>query len=198
VVIARARRWQVIDVRVAGSCCLLSLRETGGRWPPVERRLLLPFDTIEPAVSRSRPRVVRAAAWRSACRALLAEHALSGSLRSIANARIELLPHQLEPALAVIRGHASRLLLADEVGLGKTIQAGIVLAELKARRAADRALVVAPGGLRDQWVGELTDRFDLRPFGVDLRTLRRRVAELPIGVPTPGARSPSRSSQSIT
>ena len=53
-----------------------------------------------------------------------------------ATAAIDLLPHQLEPALAIVRGHGTRLLLADEVGLGKTIQAGLIVAELLARGAS--------------------------------------------------------------
>ena len=61
-------------------------------------------------------------------------------------ARIDLLPHQLEPAIALIRGHGCRLLLADDVGLGKTIQAGLAIAELRARGAADRVLIVTPAG----------------------------------------------------
>ena len=49
---------------------------------------------------------------------------------------MDLLPHQLEPALAVVRGRGSRMLIADEVGLGKTVQAALIVAELKARGAA--------------------------------------------------------------
>ena len=54
-------------------------------------------------------------------------------LRAPARAGLDLLPHQLEPAIEVVRHGASRLLLADAVGLGKTIQAGLVLAELRDR-----------------------------------------------------------------
>ena len=61
-------------------------------------------------------------------------------LWTAAAAAIDLLPYQLEPALAVLRG-ATRLLLADAVGLGKTIQAGLILSELRERGWVDRALV---------------------------------------------------------
>ena len=64
---------------------------------------------------------------------------------------IALLPHQLSPALAVVRGAATRLLLADAVGQGKTVEAGLILRELAARGAADRVLVLTPLTLRDQW-----------------------------------------------
>ena len=56
---------------------------------------------------------------------------------------VDLLPHQLEPALAILGG-ARRVLIADEVGLGKTIQAGFVLTELQRRQPAFRALVIVP------------------------------------------------------
>ena len=86
-------------------------------------------------------------------------------------ARIDLLPHQLEPALAVVSGLGSRLLLADEVGLGKTIQAALVVAELRARDAIDRVLVLTPAGLREQWAGR-TGRA-LRPSTRRSSTRRR-------------------------
>jgi superfamily II DNA or RNA helicase len=95
---------------------------------------------------------------------------------------MDLLPYQLEPALAVIRGLGSRVLIADEVGLGKTIQAGLIVSELLARGAADRVLVLAPAGLREQWAGELRDRFGIDATLVDMRQARRRASELPVGV----------------
>jgi SNF2 family DNA or RNA helicase len=93
-----------------------------------------------------------------------------------------MLPFQLEPALAVLRGLGTRLLLADEVGLGKTIQAGLIASELRARGAVDRILVLAPAGLREQWSHELNERFGLDTPSVDARSLRRLAAELPIGI----------------
>ena len=63
----------------------------------------------------------------------------------------------LEPALALIRGRAARILLADEVGLGKTIQAALMLAELQQRGWCERALVLSPAGLCQQWADELRD-----------------------------------------
>ena len=78
-----------------------------------------------------------------------------GSLCAAARADVDLLQHQLEPALAVVRHGARRLLLADAVGLGKTIEAGLVLIELRARSALDRVLLLAPPGLCNQWCAEL-------------------------------------------
>ena len=65
------------------------------------------------------------------------------------------LPHQLSPALAVMRGAGTRLLLADAVGQGKTIEAGFLLRELAARGAADWVLILTPLTVRDQWRLEL-------------------------------------------
>jgi len=74
---------------------------------------------------------------------------------------MDVLPHQLEPALAVMNG-ARRLLIADEVGLGKTIQAGLVIAELHRRWPALRALIIVPAALGEQWRQEIGERFGIR------------------------------------
>ncbi len=79
--------------------------------------------------------------------------------------------YQVEPALASAHG-ALRLLIADEVGLGKTVQAALILADLRARTDSSRALVLCPAGLCGQWQGELADRFGLRAAVVDLAALR--------------------------
>jgi len=61
------------------------------------------------------------------------------------------LPHQLYAVSRALSGERVRYLLADEVGLGKTIEAGLILRELKARGLVRRTLVVAPAGLVGQW-----------------------------------------------
>ncbi len=117
------------------------------------------------------PRALRAAgtapcvsrrAWMAACARPSSPSASLEAWRGGPRRRRPL-PHQLEPALAVVRHDARRLLLADAVGLGKTIEAGLVLAELRARSMLDRALVLAPPGLCDQWCAELTSRFGSMP-----------------------------------
>jgi superfamily II DNA or RNA helicase len=116
------------------------------------------------------------------CRALLAADTPPGSLVSLRLARIDVLPYQLEPALAIVHGHGSRVLLADDVGLGKTIQAGLIVAELRALGAAERVLIVTPAGLRDQWAEELSGRLGLAAAVLDVRALQRASQELPLGV----------------
>lgn len=69
------------------------------------------------------------------------------------------LPHQLHALSRAVSGDEVRYLLADEVGLGKTIEAGLVFRELKLRGLAKRVLVVAPKGLVSQWVQEMRIHF---------------------------------------
>ena len=69
------------------------------------------------------------------------------------------LPHQLRALARVMAGDNIRFLLADEVGLGKTIEAGLILRELKLRGLVRRALVIAPRGLVTQWVSEMQIHF---------------------------------------
>ena len=75
------------------------------------------------------------------------------------DSRVEPLPHQIRVLDRVVTEQRRRLLLADEVGLGKTIEAGLVIRELKLRRKVKRILIVAPKGLLHQWAGELEMHF---------------------------------------
>lgn len=103
-------------------------------------------------------------------------------IASLHGAAIDILPFQLEPVMALVYGHGSRLLLADEVGLGKTIQAGLILAELRQRGGCEHALIVTPAGLRQQWSEELRRRFDIRAVIVDAAALAVAAGSLPFGV----------------
>jgi superfamily II DNA or RNA helicase len=99
-------------------------------------------------------------------------------LCAAAASRVDLLPYQVEPALAIIRMGVARVMIADAVGLGKTIQAALVLAEL-ARREAFRGLVIVPAGLREQWCAELARRFSLETKNADAEWLVRTGRQLP-------------------
>lgn len=97
----------------------------------------------------------------------------SGSIealsRSIAGARVDLNPHQVDAALFALRSPLSRgVVLADEVGLGKTIEAGLVIAQRWAERRR-RILLVVPATLRTQWQQELTSKFFLPTTVLDAR-----------------------------
>lgn len=70
--------------------------------------------------------------------------------------------YQLVPLLKALRMPRVALLLADDVGLGKTVQAGLILAELALRRRLRRVLVLCPASLRTQWRDEMLDKFALR------------------------------------
>lgn len=70
------------------------------------------------------------------------------------------LPHQIRALSRAVSDDRTRYLLADEVGLGKTIEAGLIMRELKLRGMVRRTLVVAPKGLVTQWVAEMRTHFD--------------------------------------
>ncbi|MCC6445002.1 MAG: DEAD/DEAH box helicase [Armatimonadetes bacterium] len=81
-------------------------------------------------------------------------------LISLEGNRIEEYPHQIEAALTALRRMRGRAILADEVGLGKTIEAGIVMKELLMRGLARKALILAPASLTLQWQEEMASKFD--------------------------------------
>jgi len=92
------------------------------------------------------------------------------------------LPHQIKALAKAVSGPRVRYLLADEVGLGKTIEAGLIMRELKLRGLARRTLVVAPKGLVTQWVAEMKFHFG-EDFKLilpeDLKALYRLYGENP-------------------
>ena len=86
------------------------------------------------------------------------------------------LPHQIHALSRAISGDRVRYLLADEVGLGKTIEAGLVMRELKLRGLVRRTLVVSPKGIATQWVAEMQTHFNEQfqlVLGDDIGTLQR-------------------------
>jgi superfamily II DNA or RNA helicase len=174
---ARRDRWRVVKTTLFDGCQLVTLAGASGVNQGGERRLLTPFDAIDRVPSSHTPRIIGGVRWRRTLRDLL-QRGLPGELRATTRAVIDLLPHQLQPALAVVHGLGCRMLLADDVGLGKTIEAAAIVAELRERSAADRVLILTPPGLREQWAQELLGRFGIRGDVVDFRAVRERVATL--------------------
>lgn len=81
---------------------------------------------------------------------------------AVETARIEALPHQITAVYGeMLPRQPLRFLLADDPGAGKTIMAGLLIKELLIRGDLERCLIVAPGGLVEQWQDELSDKFDL-------------------------------------
>lgn len=79
----------------------------------------------------------------------------------LSNSRTDLLPHQILLTRDIISKKNRRILVADEVGLGKTIEAGMVIKELVTRAEANRILIITPAGLTKNWQAELRDAFRL-------------------------------------
>jgi superfamily II DNA or RNA helicase len=87
----------------------------------------------------------------------------------LSNSRTNLLPHQILLTRDIVSAKRRRFLIADEVGLGKTIETGMILRELIARDEAERILIISPAGLIKNWRDELRDAFRLHCeiLGVD-------------------------------
>ena len=107
---------------------------------------------------------------------LTRQHAGSGVDRlsqSLFDASVDLNPHQINAALFALNNPLSQgIVLADEVGLGKTIEAGLVLCQHWAERKR-RILVICPASLRRQWAQELLDKFNLPSQILDAKTWRQ-------------------------
>src|SRR5882724_403542 len=93
----------------------------------------------------------------------------------LSDAQVDLNPHQIEAALFAFRNPFSRgAILADEVGLGKTIEAGLLLAQKWAERKR-RLLVIVPANLRKQWSQELADKFFLPSAILETRSFNEGI-----------------------
>ena len=126
----------------------------------------VPVATLSPALGRSElvVRNVAAGAERNR-RAWLAYQAhalpLIDSAATLTSARIDLLPHQVVLTHRIATASPRRFMIADEVGLGKTIETALVLRELASRGEMKRALMVVPAGLVNNWHRELNEVFNL-------------------------------------
>ena len=100
---------------------------------------------------------------------------LNDLIYSMEAANIYFYPHQFKPVIRFINSPAHRLILADEVGLGKTIEAGLIWLEMQARRGARRLLIVCPPTLQDKWAIELKNKFFIDAEKVDFKGLKNKV-----------------------
>lgn len=178
---ARGREWVALPSRQDG---ILALRPLSGSETdtilldpeleilPVEpARFDLPADA-SPTVQ------AKAALLADAMRLTLRRGA--GPFRSAAQLAFEPRTYQLVPLLMALRLQVPRLLIADDVGIGKTIEAGLILRELMDRGEVDAFSILCPPHLVEQWVGELKARFGIEAVGVTSGTASRLERGLPL------------------
>jgi ATP-dependent helicase HepA len=128
---------------------------------------LIPEDSLRPAQVTNPVTLLRSGTYGDAfsqnlkvAGARLAIAHKYDELSSLSNSRVDIKPHQVGVLHRVASSYPHRFLLADEVGLGKTIEAGLIIKELKARGFAKRVLVLAPSGIVSQWQFELKTKFN--------------------------------------
>lgn len=178
---ARGREWVVLQ---ASETDMLVLRPLGGSddeitgiYLPLEEVTSASFDLPDPAqVGDHRS----AGLLRSAIR--LGFRSSAGPFRSFARLGFEPHPYQLVPLLMGLKLDPVRLLIADDVGIGKTIEAGLIARELLDRGEIDRIAVLCPPPLAEQWQAELHSKFHIHAELVLPSTASRLEKDLPLGV----------------
>jgi superfamily II DNA or RNA helicase len=169
---ARGREWVVLAESAPD---LLVLRPLGGAddertavLPDIEPVSLATFPPPDPADAGN---ATRAGMLRTALR--IGFRATGGPFRCLAGIAVEPRPYQLVPLLMALRQDVVRLLVADDVGVGKTIEAGLIAAELIAQGDADGLAVLCGPALAEQWQGELAGKFGVHAELVLPGTVRR-------------------------
>ncbi len=180
---ARGREWVV---QPGSTIEALSLRPLGGSEEDIA--LILPDLEIthpEPAVFPL-PDPARHGSHQSATLLRDAIHLKlrngAGPFRSFGNIAVEPRAYQLVPLLMALRLPVVRLLIADDVGIGKTIEAGVIVRELLDRGEITRCAVLCPPHLVEQWQAELENRFHLRAIALTSASANRVERNLPPGV----------------
>lgn len=178
---ARGREWVNLPSPRDG---WLSLRPlSGGEADNVLLHPELELNPVTPAhfelPDDARPSVQSAAALLAdALRLTLRRGA--GPFRSAAHLAFEPRIYQLVPLLMALRLSVPRLLIADDVGIGKTIEAGLILRELMDRGEVDTFSVLCPPHLVEQWTGELKSRFGIDAVAVTSSSASRLERGLPV------------------
>ncbi|MEU4174066.1 DISARM system SNF2-like helicase DrmD [Streptomyces sp. NPDC026589] len=145
-------------------------------WEVEPGRRVLPAGSLPDASTGRFDPPSRLAAFLDAVRWSAVASADAKTLRAPFRSGVAVEPYQLEPVSRAVGAPRVNLLLADDVGLGKTIEAGLVLQELILRGRARRVMVVCPAGLTLKWRDEMTEKFGLDFTIVDSQhcaTLRR-------------------------
>ncbi|MFQ5534955.1 MAG: DEAD/DEAH box helicase [Sphingomonadales bacterium] len=178
---ARGREWVTLPPPSAG---VLALRPLSGNEndvivldPSLELTRVEParFDLPEDVKSTVQ---AKAALLADALRLTLRRGA--GPFRSAAQLAFEPRTYQLVPLLMALKLQTPRLLIADDVGIGKTIEGGLILRELMDRGEVDAFSVLCPPHLVDQWIIELKDRFGIDAVPVTSGTAARLERNLPL------------------
>ena len=112
----------------------------------------------------------------------LSTRAAAGPFRSFGRIAVEPRPYQLVPLMMALKLDPVRLLIADDVGIGKTIEAAVVARELFDRGEIKRLAVLCPPHLAEQWQQELADKFHIDAELVLSSTIERLERDLPVGV----------------
>ena len=180
IVEARGREWIVLPHDTDAMLRLRPLTGIGGEETGV-------FDPVEPDAVRLAAFPLpdpAATADASGIRALLDAARLSlragaAPFRSLGRIAVAPRPYQFVPLLMVLRLERVRLLLADDVGVGKTVEAGLIAKELLERGLARRLAVLCPAHLGGQWVQELEEKFALPAELIQPATLARLERRLP-------------------
>ncbi|WP_192384286.1 DEAD/DEAH box helicase [Mesorhizobium silamurunense] len=178
---ARGREWVALPSPQDG---ILALRPISGS--ENDMVVLDPALEIQPVESARFDLPADASATVQAKAALLADAlrlALrrgAGPFRSAAQLAFEPRTYQLVPLLMALRLQVPRLLIADDVGIGKTIEAGLILRELRDRGEVDAFSVLCPPHLVEQWVGELRMRFGIDAVAVTSGSAARLERGLPL------------------
>ena len=158
----RGEVWRVESRATAGERTLYQLRsdETGQRLTAIA-----PPDSVEVLAgdgpSLDRHSLSPFGIWQLRHELLRISTSWDG-LAAIHGGRVQLEPYQLVPISKILNGSHRNLLIADDVGLGKTIEAGLCIVELIARGVGQRVLLVVPPGLIDQWLDEMSGKFGLK------------------------------------
>lgn len=176
---ARGLLWDVLGVDGADGRECLTLRCAEGDMTGLSWTLYVPPDRIEPADPAFDPtQPAPLPLWRLKHQAHALDELMEETFVVRDPGRVAVEPYQLVPLMRALEMPRVRLMLADGVGLGKTVQACLIAAELIARRRAHRILIVSPSGpLLSQWERETRQRFGLKftpiTSAADLWDIRR-------------------------